>query len=430
VGGRVSGSGHDGPVVTAERLSLSQARRVVLRAHGLDRPRPVVPGGPGMRQLQQVVDRLGVIQIDSVNVFARAHLMPAFSRLGPYDTGLLDRATSRAPRRLVESWAHMASYVAPATYPLLEWRRHRYEKEAWGVIRSVPLQSAGVVEEILGLVAERGPLTASQVQLEYEAEHPTRREDWGWNWSLAKRVLEFLFFTGRLVPAGRNPAFERRYDLTSRVLPPDVLAQPAPDEPDAVRALVEIAARAHGLGSVRCLADHFRIGIKPATSAVADLVDAGVLAPVEVDGWGRAYRHRDAVLPRAATGSALLSPFDPLLFERKRVEALFGLRYRIEIYVPEPQRVWGYYVLPFLLGEHLVALVDLKADRAAGVLRVVAAHTAPGGEGRSDVADALAAELALAAHWQGLDAVVVGDAAGRAAGDLVGALRGALELAA
>jgi len=409
----------------AERLSLSQARRITLRSQGLDRPRPQRASAPTMRQFQQVVDRLGVLQIDSVNVLARAHLMPTFSRIGAYDPALLDQAAGRAPRRLVESWAHQASFVPPETYRLLGWRQRDYQRQAWGAIAEVPLKHSPVVEEVRTIIAERGPLTARAVQEDFEAEHPTTRGEWGWNWSVAKRVLEYLFFTGEITSAGRNGAFERRYDLTSRVLPPSVLAAPEPTDEDAIRALTEISARAHGIGTLRSIADYFRIAQERVARAVDELVEDGTLHEVTVDGWnqGRIWRHRDADLPRRASGRALLNPFDPLVFERRRVEALFGLRYRIEIYVPEPQRVWGYYVLPFLLGESLCALVDLKADRQAGVLRVHAAHRSPGSGApvashAADVVEPLAAELRELTAWLGLDDIVVGDRAGLFRGDL------------
>ncbi|HWS58558.1 MAG TPA: crosslink repair DNA glycosylase YcaQ family protein [Actinotalea sp.] len=371
-----------------------------------------------MRHLQGVVDRLGLLQIDSVNVLARAHLLPTFSRVGPYDPALLDRAAGTSPRRLVETWAHEASFVPPETYRLQGWRQRAYLDHAWGTIREVPLRHAAVVDEIRHLVAEQGPITAREVHTRYEAEHPRTREAWGWNWTVAKRVLEFLFFTGEVTAASRTAAFERRYDLTSRVLPDRVLARPEPDEADAVRALVEIAARAHGIGTVTCLADYFRLRTAPARVAVAELVEEGVLAPVTVRGWSRqAYLHRDARVPRRATGRALLSPFDPVVFERRRLEELFGTRYRIEIYVPAHLRVHGYYVLPFLLGEQIVARVDLKADRRAGVLRVQSAHGEPAAPAHT--AAELVAELRLLARWLGLDEVALAPQAG---GDLVARL--------
>jgi hypothetical protein len=382
-----------------------------------------------MRHLQQVIDRLGLLQIDSVNVLARAHLMPTFSRIGAYDPALLDRAAGRAPRRLVETWAHEASFVPPETYRLLGWRRRAYRTQAWGTIREVPLAHSGVVREVRDLLTAHGPLTGSQVHARLEHDHPRTTSEWGWNWTVAKRVLEYLFFVGEVTAARRTPQFERLYDLTERVLPPHVLAAPEPSDADAVRELVAVAARAQGVVTLRCLADYFRMKGARAEPAVADLVEDGVLLPVRVQGWDRAvYLHRDATVPRRAQGRALLSPFDPLVFERRRLEELFGLRYRIEIYVPEHKRVHGYYVLPFLLGDRIAALVDLKADRRAGVLRVHAAHAAPppagAGTGRAadDVVGELAAELRLLAGWLGLGEVVVGSPGGELRGDLAAAL--------
>lgn len=395
-----------------DRLTLAQARRVALRAQGLDRPRPERP--VTAQAFGRLVERVGLVQIDSVNVVARAHLVPAFSRLGPYDTALVDRVSGRAPRRLVEAWAHEASYVPTATWPLLGWRRRAYLEHAWSTIASTPRAHPAELADVRAFVAERGPVTAREVHDALDHERPDR-VDWGWNWTVAKRVLEFLFFTGEVSVARRTSTFERAYDLTGRVVPADVLARPEPDEADAVRALVEIGARAHGVGTVTCFADYFRVGPRRAAPAVADLVDDGVLLPVEVPGWPRqVYLHRDAAVPRRATGRALLSPFDPLVFERRRLEELFGMRYRIEIYTPEAKRVHGYYVLPFLLGDRMAARVDLKADRAAGVLRVLAAWGEP--DAPASTAHELRAELALLAGWLGLERVALGDVA---RGDLV-----------
>lgn len=424
---------------TGEELSLAQARRIALRAQGLDRPRPSLspasgapspqdrggsagPGRPNLGHVQRVVDRLGLLQIDSVNVLARAHLVPLFSRLGPYDTGLLERATSRPPRRLVETWAHEASFVPPGTYPFLAWRRREHAQHAWGSIRSVARQHPDVVEEVRALVRTEGPVTAREAQAALAHEHPRPRDDWGWNWSVTKRALELLFFTGEVAAAGRNGAFERLYDVTERVLPPAVLARPEPDDAESFRTLVEIGARAHGIGTVRCFADYFRLRGPRVTQAVDELLEAGELEPVRVRGWDRAvYRHRDADVPRRATGRALLSPFDPLVFERRRLEELFGTRYRIEIYVPAAERVHGYYVLPFLLGDRVVARLDLRADRRAGALEVPGAHLEPGAP--PETLPELLAELRLLASWLGLDRVVV---PAEARGDLTAPLRAAV----
>ncbi len=404
-----------------EVLSLAQARRVALRAQGLDgRGRPSGPAT--MRQFQQVVDRLGLLQIDSVNVLARAHLMPTFSRIGPYDTALLHRASGKAPRRLVEAWAHEASFVPPETFRLLGWRQRAFAGRDWGSVEGVRLQDAPVLAAVRSLVADRGPVTARQVHAVHEAEHPRTRSGW-WEWTVAKRALEYLFFSGELTSARRTDSFERCYDLTERVLTPAALALPEPSDAQAVRALMEIGARAHGVGTVACFADYFRIRGRSLAPLVREAVDAmvedGVLLPVTVRGWDRpTYLHRDASLPRAASGRALLSPFDPLVFERRRLHELFGTHYRIEIYTPAAQRVHGYYVLPFLLGDRIVARVDLKADRQAGVLRVQGAHLEP--EAPASTAAELIESLDEMAGWLGLGAV---RCAADAPGDLVAPLR-------
>ncbi|MBT0994646.1 winged helix DNA-binding domain-containing protein [Cellulomonas sp. DKR-3] len=415
--------------VTTPQLTIPQARRTALAAQGLHRARPE-RGSVGIRQVQQVIDRIGLLQIDSVNVLARAHLLPLYSRLGPYDPALLDRAAGRPPRRLMEAWAHVASYVPPTTYRLLEWRR-RADRDRLGgrLVDGVPLRSSAVLGEVRALIAERGPVTSAQVHALLEDRFPRTGTEWGWNWTVAKSALEYLFIVGDAAVAGRTSAFERRYDLAERVLPADVQALPEPSDADAVRGLVEISARAHGIGTERCLADYFRLGQAATRQAVGELVEEGVLERVRVVGWDRpVVRHAQAALPRTAGGVALLSPFDPLVFERRRLEELFGLRYRIEIYVPAAQRRWGYYVHPFLLGDEIAALVDLKADRASRRLLVQAAHRAPAadtadggrpGGRRSDdeVAQALARELRLVAEWLALDDVVAGpDALG---GDLM-----------
>ena len=369
-----------------------------------------------MASVQRVVGRLGLLQIDSVNVLARAHLMPLYARLGPYDPALLTRATQQEPRRLVEYWAHEASFIPPSTYRLLEWRQRRYRTEAWGQISAAELSHSAEIAEIRAILRERGPLTAAQVEALLVESHPRDRSAWGWSWSTAKRALEFLFFTGEVTASGRTNAFERLYDLTERVLPPAVLAAPPVSDADAIRALVEIGARAHGVGTLRCFADYFRLKGPAPRAAVAELVDEGALIPVAVRGWDReTFVHRDAVTPRTATAHTLLSPFDPLIFERRRLVELFGTHYRIEIYVPAKDRVHGYYVLPFLEGEQITARVDLKADRQAGVLRVQAAH-------RDAAATVLtprllAAELAVLARWLGLEEIMVADR-----GDLAGEL--------
>ncbi|MBF6621606.1 MAG: YcaQ family DNA glycosylase [Patulibacter sp.] len=375
-----------------------------------------------MAHLQRMIDRIGLLQIDSVNVLTRAHHMPLFSRVGPYDLDLLARASGRQPRRLVEYWAHEASFVPPETHRLLRWRMARVAEEAWGGIRRAG-DDVAVIDAVEAEVTAHGPLTAVEVERRLEHLAGERQGNgYAWNWSQVKRALEYLFFCGRVTSAGRTAQFERRYDIPQRVLPPAIAAAPDPEPEDAIRDLVRIAARAHGVATAPCLRDYFRLSAPQARPAIADLVASGELRPVRVEGWDRpAYLHADARRPRAVDARALLSPFDSLVFRRDRAEALWGFRYRIEIYVPRDERVHGYYVLPFLLGERLVARVDLKADRGAGVLRVQAAFVEADVEDRRRVAAELAAELRSMAGWLGLGDVAVADR-----GDLAGALRAAV----
>jgi uncharacterized protein YcaQ len=400
------------------RLSLAQARRIALAAQGLADPRPQ-PWEATTRHLQRVVDRVGVVQIDSVNVVARSHYLPFFARLGPYDPALLDRATNQAPRRLVESWGHMASLVPPATWPLLDFRMRRADDDAWGGYRQVEQHHPGLAEAVLDEVEARGPMTSREVERALAHDLPRRTDHWGWNWTAVKTVLEYLFRAGRVTSAGRTSQFERRYASLASVAPrtPAGLREqwlvPAarPSDDEAILELVRVAARAHGIGSLLCLRDYFRLPAAVTVPAIARLVADGELEPVEVTGWRRpAWLHTGARVPRSVHAEALLSPFDSLVWQRERTEALFGLRYRIEIYTPVEKRVHGYYVLPFLFGDTLVARCDLKADRAGAVLRVHRVTWEP--HAPAEARAALARHLGEMADWLGLAGGVSGSVAG------------------
>jgi uncharacterized protein YcaQ len=381
-------------------LSAGQARRLAIGAQALTGTRPTTE--PDRRHLRRVLRHTGLLQIDSVNVLARAHYLPAFSRLGPYQSSLVDRMAF-THRELFEYWGHEAALLPVELHPLMRWRMARAERhiETWGWLVKIAKERPGYVEAIYDEVVARGPVSAGDL-----AEDQKRgNADWAWNWTDAKTALEYLFRIGRITTASRRN-FERIYDIPSRVLPAAILDLPTPDEADAHRELLLLAARFHGVGTVGDLADYFRIRNPDARPRIAELVEDGRLEQVEVRGWSQpAYTLPDVMVPRRMAGAALLVPFDPLIWERDRTERMFGFRYRIEIYVPAHKRVHGYYVLPFLLGDSLVARVDLKADRAARVLRVQAAWAEPDAPGHT--AEALAAELRLMAQWLELDAVVV-----------------------
>lgn len=398
--------------MTETVLSRAQARRIALSAQGFGarfRPRGQVGGA----QLRAVADRLGVVQIDSVNAVTRSQYLPFYSRLGPYDPARLD-ALRDGPRRdrrhLVEYWAHEASLVPAATWPLLGFRMRAARDEAWGSMRRVAREQPGLVDRVRLAVATHGPLTARAVEEVLVHDAPRRRDGWGWNWSLVKAALEHLFWAGEVTSAGRTRAFERRYALPEAVLPPDVAARGpyapgAVAEPDGVLGLLRIAARALGVGSEQCLRDYFRLSPAQTRAALPELLAAGDLVPVRIEGWHRpAYLHPQAASPRRVRARALLSPFDSLIWQRDRTRALFGFDYRLEIYVPAARRVHGYYVLPFLLGDALVGRVDARADRTTGVLRVPAVHWEPGRGDGAERAE-LAAELESLAGFLGLESV-------------------------
>ena len=399
-----------------ERLTTKQARRVALAAQGFNDP---LPSTVTRRHLRRVVDRTQLLQIDSVNVFARAHLMPAFARLGPWPVELLDDLAFRR-RELFEYWGHEASYLPMELHPLLRWRMARAEslEEGWGGPLRVFKERPEFVGSLLHRLHEEGPCGAGALR-----EAPRGKGGW-WGWDDVKRGLEYLFWSGRVTTSRRTSGFERLYDVTERVIPAAVLALPTPTREDAQRELVRRAAVAHGVGTEKDLRDYFRLRPDEARVAVASLVEEGALLQVEVEGWRQpAYLHVDAGRPRWVRRQALLSPFDPLVWERSRTERLWGVDYRIEIYVPAPKRVYGYYCLLFLQDEAIRARVDLKADRRAGVLRVLSAWREPEALPGATAAG-LADDLRRAAAWQGLDDVVVEDR-GDLARELLAALHSA-----
>ena len=366
-----------------ESLSLAQARRVALCAQGFLDPRHATPT---LRTFDRTLSRTGVLQVDSVNVLQRAHYMPLFSRMGPYDVELLRRAAERKPRRIVEYWAHVQAFMPVDLWPVMRHRMDHYraERGKWLTADDDP----GFEAEVLAEVRSRGEATARDL----DDGAPRSRENWGWNWSAARKMLDYLYMSGQIAIARRNGQFEVVYSPLEKVLPRAVLEAPTPNRADALVELVRRAARSHGVASPQCLGDYYRIGAKRAAPAIAQLVEEGELLPVKVDGWKRpAFLHRDARLPRRVGARALLSPFDPVVWERARTEALFDFHYRIEIYVPADKRRHGYYVLPFLLGDRIVGRVDLKADRPAGRLVVKAAYAEP------DAPPETAAELSAGA---------------------------------
>jgi uncharacterized protein len=390
--------------VSAGKVSAAQARRIALAAQGFADPRP--SGRVDARHIRRVLSRIGLLQLDSVNVFCRSHYLPVLARLGPYSRDLLDRLAAHTSgpvrRELFEYWAHEASLVPVELQPLLRWRMARAATDHWAGVRRIAKDKPNLLEDVLALIEEQGPIRSSDTGIAPIAPRPGHM----WNWHDGKIALEYLFYAGR-VTAARRINFERYYDLPERVLPAEILAAPTPEPADAFRELVRIAARAHGIGTEPDLRDYFRMSHTATKRAVAELVDSGELLPVEVDGWNTpAYLWHEARRPRRITARALLSPFDPVVWFRQRTERLFGFRYRIEIYTPAPKRVYGYYVLPVLLGDELVGRVDLKSDRQARVLRVQSAHV-EGGHDPHYVSQELAEELAITADWLGLDGVVV-----------------------
>jgi uncharacterized protein YcaQ len=400
-----------------DSISALQARRIALAAQGFAKARP--ERAVSKADLAKLTDRLGVIQIDSVNVISRTHYLPAFSRLGAYDRGLLEEiAWGRSKRRpLFEYWAHEASLLPLTAQPLFRWRMEDAHRGVgtWKHVAKLLRERRDFIDKVLAEFEARGPLAAGELELGHKGEG-----GW-WGWSEAKRAVEALFWTGELTTATRRGTFERVYGLTDKVLPKAILETPTPSRADAHRELIRISARAMGVATSKDLRDYFRLPVEGFRARVEELVEAGGLVPVKVKGWREhAFMDPAARLPRRVSRDALLSPFDNLIWFRERTERVFGVRYRIEIYTPAEKRTHGYYVLPFLQGEAITARADLKADRKAGVLLVQASHAEPWAD--AETAPRLAAELKLMAGWLGLERVKV-----QPKGDLAKSLADAIQ---
>jgi uncharacterized protein len=381
----------------ATDLSLAEARRISLAAQGFAEPRP--KGRVDRRHLRKVLDRVGLIQIDSVNVLVRSQELPLFARLGPHPRSLIPDAT--ADGELFEYWVHEASHVPSEHYPLHRWRMRRGHQ--WKSIDQLAARRPGYVDHVLQRITDDGAVAAG----DFEAR-VGRKGSW-WDWDDAKVALEYLFWTGQISARRRVSDFARMYDLTERLLPADVLSQPEPTEREARKQLLLLAARHHGVGTLDDLVDYHRQKKTPCKPLIAELVEEGALREVAVEGWQHpAYLHAEAATPRRLAACALLSPFDPVVWHRDRALRLFGFHYRIEIYTPAPKRQYGYYVLPILWGDGLVGRLDLKADRHEGTLRVHASFTEPGVP-IDEVAHDVAAELQQMANWLGLSSVTVAD---------------------
>lgn len=397
-----------------DKLTAGEARRIALAAQGFGQARP--EGEVGKRQLVRLIERLGVIQIDSVNVVSRTHYLPAFSRLGAYPRALLEEIAWAKTRPLFEYWAHEASLLPLSSQPLLRWRMADAHDGVgtWKGIARFLRERRDFVARVLAEIESRGPLSASELEIGHKGEG-----GW-WGWSESKRALECLFWTGELTTAARRGTFERVYGLPEKVLPRAILETPTPPREAAQRELIRIAARAMGVATAKDLRDYFRMPVEGFKARLAELVEAGDVIPVAVKGWREpAYLDPAARRPRRVEAHALLSPFDNLIWFRERAERMFGVRVRLEIYTPAAKRTHGYYVLPFLEGDALTARVDLKAERKAGVLIVQASHAEPWAGDATPVR--LAEELKLMAGWLGLDRVRV-----ERRGDLASALEAAI----
>lgn len=395
--------------MAADTISLATARRIALAAQGFADPRPT--GRVDRRHFRRVLDRMGVIQIDSVNVLVRSQELPLFARLGPHPRSMIGDATKAG--ELFEYWVHEASHVDMRQYHLHRWQMAGDHK--WARYWTLAKRRPGYIEEVYERIADGGPVASGDL-----SERVGKKGTW-WDWDDAKVALEHLFWNGQITATRRASDFARIYDLTERIIPAEVLARPVPTEVEARKQLLELAARHHGIGTFPDLTDYHRQKNQPCKALVAELVEEGVLRKVQVEGWTQpAYMHRDARIVRRIDACALLSPFDPIVWNRDRTHRLFGFHYRIEIYTPPPKRIYGYYVLPILWGDCLVGRLDMKADRQAGALLVQGSFAEPGVPA-APLVDDLAPELHAMARWLGLDRVDV-----QPRGDLASTLRDAV----
>lgn len=391
--------------MTTQSLSLSQARRIALAAQGFgNRKSGSIDAPANWRSARSAIRRMGLLQMDSINIIVRSHYMPVYSRIGPYSrTRLDDKAFHHKKRELFEYWAHEASLLPMDMHPLLRWRMAqaaRFEGMWKGIAKFVQ-KRGDYIDFVYDQICANGPMSSREF-------NEGGKSGGMWDWHDGKTALEYLFWIGRITTHSRR-GFERFYDLPERVLPEKVLALPTPDEDDAKRKLLRISAAALGIATEADLRDYFRLPAAHAKARVAELVEQGDLEAVTVEGWKQpAYLAPDARLPRWIRGATMLTPFDPIVWERSRTERLFNFRYRIEIYTPAHKRQYGYYVLPFLLDDRLVARVDLKSDRQTSTLRVLGAF----GEDVSEqtvVARKLAAELRRFGQWLGLEKLDVAE---------------------
>ena len=400
-------------------VTREEARRIALAAQGMASSSRRNTTATWTR-IAAAIDTMNLLQIDSVNVVARSHYMPVLARVGHYRAKTLDdRAFVRRKQTMFEYWAHEASLLPMRFYPLLRWRMARAANHDGIYKEMVTLASErpDYIDLVRKEVSARGPLRASDLP---EAVKTTK--EW-WSWSTSKTALEYLFATGEITAAGREGNFERLYDIPERVIAPEYLNAPIPTEADAIRELLDLSARALGIASQADLRDYFRLPLKETRRGIDELVEAGRLQPVEAEGWRhQAYLHTDAELPSRATGTAFLSPFDPLVWNRDRAERIFGFSYKIEIYTPATKRKYGYYVLPLLLNGRLVGRSCLKSDRQNGVLRVNACHVEPGADPEA-TAIGKARALHRLSDWLDLPEIDIADS-----GNLAGQLRKSLSV--